>query len=177
MKTSLLVTLGLLACGSALAATPSAKNENLDLRTRDRSLAVRVSDDLLSSPELKLSFKHDTVQGQAFGRPVNLTEKDDVLQGTYGQKPVNLKVTDHEDILLAVGTFGGQVTDLRVSPEEVSGTAGPCSYELLITRHDRYEGWRTCGDRKDNKVSLYIPSSLAKEDTQLATALSILLAQ
>ncbi|WP_342378164.1 hypothetical protein NVS55_02350 [Myxococcus stipitatus] len=176
MKTSLLTALGLLVGGSALAAPPSS-NQDLTLKTRDRSLSMRVTDDNLSSSDVQLAFKHDTVRGNAFGRPVDLTEKDDVLQGTYGQKPVNLKVTDHEDTIVAVGTFGGQVSNFQVSPQQVTGTVGACSYQLLITRHDRYEGWRTCGDRKDDKVSLFIPSSIADEETQLATALSLLLAQ
>lgn len=176
MKTPRLLALGLLACGPALAAP--AADSSLKLQTKDRSVTVRVADDQLSGPDLQLSFKEDdTVRGQAFGRPVNLTVKDDTIRGTYGQGPVNLNVTDKEDTLDATGTFGGQLTSFQVSPQQITGTVGACTYELLITRHDRYEGYRTCGGKLDKKVSLTIPSSLADEDEELVTALSILLAQ
>lgn len=175
MKTTRLLALGLLACGPALAA-PAA--DSLNLRTKDRSVTVRVADDQLSSADIQLSFQEDdTVRGQAFGRPVNLTVKDDTIRGTYGQRPVNLDVTDKEDTIDATGTFGGQVTTFQVSPQQLTGTVGACSYELLITRHDRYEGYRTCAGKLDKSVSLTIPSSLADDEEELVTALSILLAQ
>ncbi|MFY2556206.1 hypothetical protein ACN469_01030 [Corallococcus terminator] len=176
MKTSRLLALGLLACGPALAAP--AADSSLKLQTKDRSVTVGVADDQLSGSDIQLSFgEDDTVRGQAFGRPVNITMKDDTLRGTYGQGPVNVELTDKEDTIDAVGTFGGKLTNFQVSPQQITGTVGACSYQLLITRHDRYEGYRTCAGQLDKSVSLTIPSSLADEDEELVTALSILLAQ
>ncbi|NTX10047.1 hypothetical protein HUA74_28010 [Myxococcus sp. CA051A] len=177
MKTPRLLAFGLLACGSALAA-PAAPS-SLNLKTQDRSVTVGVTDDNLSGPDIQLSFDDDAdaVRGQAFGRPVNLTLENDTIRGTYGQGPVNVKVTDTNDTLDAVGTFGGKLTNFQVSPQQITGTVGACSYELLITRPHRYEGARTCGTKLDRSVSLTIPPSLADEDEELVTALSILLAQ
>ncbi|MCP3098365.1 hypothetical protein LZ198_05660 [Myxococcus sp. K15C18031901] len=173
MKTSRLFALGLLASTTALAAPKSA----LRLQTSNNDVSVQVTDQSLSGSDMQLKLANDTLRGQAFGRPVDLTLKNDTVRGQYGGKPVDLKVTDREEILEAEGTFGGQLTSFQVGPQQVTGTVGLCNYQLLITRHDRYEGWRTCGEKLDRSVSLYVPARLADENDELAAALSLLLAQ
>jgi len=173
MKTSRLFVLGLLASTTALAAPQKA----LQLRTSHNDVSVQVTDQGLTGPDMNLQLGDDTVRGRAFGRPVDLTLKNDTIRGQYGGKPVDLKVTGREDVIEAEGTFGGTLASFQVSPQQLTGTVGLCDYQLLITRHDRYEGWRTCDDKLDRSVSLYVPSRLADEDDELVAALSLLLGQ
>lgn len=177
MRPSRFLALGLLASAPVLAA--NSPDQYLDLRTQDRAVSLRVTEDHLSGPQLQLSFDDDAVRGQAFGRPVNLQVEDDTIRGSYGQGPVDLKVTEEGDMLEAGGTFGGQLSNFRVSPDQIAGTVGRCSYELVTKSKSRdlYTGWRTCGGKLDNAVTLSIPPALADEDEQLVTALSIVLAQ
>jgi hypothetical protein len=173
MKTSSLLMLGLLAGAPALAQP----TQYLDLRTPVTALTARVTESGLSSPQLQLGITDDALRGRAFGRTVNVTLKDDRIGGIYGAGPVNLKVTENGDTLEARGTFGGQITNFKVSPKELSGTVGRCSYELKASQEDRYQGWRSCGYGLENPVSLSIPPGLADDDEQLMATLSIVLAQ
>ncbi|WP_141324680.1 hypothetical protein [Myxococcus sp. AB025B] len=177
MKPSRFLALGLLASAPVLAA--NSPDQYLDLRTRERAVSLRVTEDNLSGPQLQLYFGDDAVRGRAFGRPVNLQVEDDTVKGIYGQGPVDLKVTEDGDMLEAVGTFGGQLSNFRVSPDQIAGNIGRCSYELVTKSKskDLYTGWRTCGGRLDNAVTLSIPPALAEDDAGLVTALSIVLAQ
>ncbi|MFP2931569.1 hypothetical protein ACLESO_41570 [Pyxidicoccus sp. 3LG] len=173
MKTSRLLALGLLAGSPALAQTA----QYLDLRTPAASITARVTDDNIDGPDLQLGFDDDSVRGRAYGRPVNLTLKDDRVGGIYGSAPVDLKLKEEDDVLEARGTFGGQLTDFKVSPKGLTGTVGRCSYQLTTVKGDRYQGSRSCGRGVENPVTLSIPPELADDDEELAATLSLVLAQ
>jgi hypothetical protein len=173
MKTSALLAMGLLAGGSALAQPV----QYLDLRTPAASLTARVSEDGLSSPQLQLGLSDDAIRGRAFGLPVNITLDDKKVGGIYGRGTVNLELKEEGDTLEARGTFGGNLTNFKVSPKALTGTVGRCSYQLTAAEGDRYRGQRSCGYGLENPVVLSIPPSLAESDARLAASLAIVLAQ
>ncbi|MFP2912877.1 hypothetical protein ACLESD_49305 [Pyxidicoccus sp. 3LFB2] len=174
MKTSSLLMFGLLAGAPALAQQPT---QYLDLRTPAAALTARVTENGLSSPQLQLGLGEDALRGRAFGLPVNITLDDHRIGGIYGRGPVSLKVTEQGDTLEARGTFGGQLTNFKVSPKALTGTVGRCSYQLAASQEDRYQGWRSCGYGLETPVTLSIPPAIAGDDEQLVATLSIVLAQ
>lgn len=173
MKTSSLLMLGLLAGAPALAQP----TQYLALRTPANDFTARVTETGLSSPQLQLGLTEDALRGRAFGLPVNITLQDHRISGIYGQGPVNLRLKEEGDTLEARGTFGGQLTNFKVSPQGLSGTVGRCSYQLTAAQEDRYQGWRSCGYGLETPVTLSIPPTLAGDDAQLIATLSVVLAQ
>jgi hypothetical protein len=175
MKTSRLLMFGLLAATPALASEPT---QYLDLRTPAASLTARVTKDGLSSPDLQLGLTDTALRGRAFGRPVNIALGDDHIGGIYLGGPVDLKLKEDGDTLEARGSFGGQLTNFKVSPKSLTGTVGRCSYQLTAAKEqDRYQGTRSCGFGLENPVTLSIPPAIADDDETLAATLSIVLAQ
>ena len=174
MKTSALVTLGLLAGSTALAQQPT---QYLDLRTPANALTVRVTDDGLSSPQFQLGVDDAGLRGRAFGLPVNISLGEGKIGGIYGRGPVNLKVKEEGDTLEARGTFGGQLTNFKIGPKALTGTVGRCSYQLTASQGDRYQGYRSCGYGLETPVILSIPPAVADSDERLMAVLSVVLAQ
>lgn len=175
MKTPVLITLGVLAGGAALAQQPA---EYIDLRTPGIMLTARITEDGLSSPDLQLGLDDEGLRGRAFGRPVNLSFQDGRVGGIYGGGPVDLRVKEDGDTLQARGTFGGKLTNFRISPKGLTGDVGRCSYQLSATQQqDRYQGWRSCGYGLENPVTLSIPPSIAGDDERLMAVLAVVLAQ
>ena len=166
---------GLLAGAPALAAEPA---QYLDLRTPNASLTARVTGSGLSSPDLQLGFTEDALRGRAFGRPVNVTLGDDRIGGIYRGGPVDIRLTETGDTLEARGSFGGQLTNIKLNPQGLTGTVGRCSYQLKAApQADRYQGSRSCGYGVENPVTLSIPPAIAESDEQLVATLSIVLGQ
>jgi hypothetical protein len=150
----------------------------LDLRTPGSAVTARVTPQGITSPELQLDVSPTTLRGRAFGRPVDLTLKQDQnsITGMYGMSPVNLRLKNNGVAIQANGMFAGQLSNLKLSKEELSGTVGRCSYQLKA-KDQQYEGSRSCGFGLENPVSVSIPPALAQSNEQVIAALSVLLAQ
>jgi hypothetical protein len=167
-----LVTAGLLAWGSAVAA----ENQDISLHTPGEALTATVKGNNIESPNLQLYSSSDAVRGRAFGRVVNLDLNTDKVSGIVGGQPTDLKLTPQSGGgLKAVGMLGGSLSNFKVTPKEISGTVGRCSYELRFTGN-RYDGWRSCNGRIENPVSLELPETLAQgNNAQVAATLGLIL--
>jgi len=174
MRTSYIFTVALLTAGAAVAQPPV---QYLDLRTPRVALNARVTDRDISSPDLQLGFGGDALRGRAFGRPINVTLDDARIRGIYGSGPVDLKMTQEEGALRAKGTFGGQLTDFRVTPQTFTGDVGRCSYQLTASEEGRYQGWRSCLAGLENPVSLSIPPAIGNDDARLVATLALILSR
>ncbi|WP_148282368.1 hypothetical protein [Corallococcus coralloides] len=165
----------LLAGGSAVAK----KNDTLELRTSQKTVRASVDAQGLQGPDLKLQLSDNALTGQAFQRPVDLKLSGRHIEGTVGEKPVELTVTARPDVVETMGTFAGQPSSLTLSPDALTGSVGPCGYNLIIERDRRhYRGTRACGDQRENDVLVSIPKSLEKAPaTERMAALSVLLSQ
>ncbi|MBN8226706.1 hypothetical protein JYK02_04200 [Corallococcus macrosporus] len=174
MRTARILTVAaLLAGGSALAKS----NDTVELRTPHTTVRASVDAQGLQGPDLRLRMTDNALQGQAFQRPVDLKLSDRRIQGTVDQKPVDLTVRERPDVVEAMGTFAGQPSTLTLSPDALTGSVGPCGYNLIIERDRKhYRGTRACGDTRENDVLVAIPRSLEKESASgRMAALSVLL--
>lgn len=176
MRTARILTVAaLLAGGSAVAK----KNDTLEVRTPQTTVRASVDAQGIQGPDMKLQFSDNALKGQAFQRPVDLKLPGRHIEGTVGGKPVDLTVTERPDVVETMGTFAGQPSSLTLSPDALTGSVGPCGYNLIIERDRRhYRGTRACGDQRDNDVFIAIPKSLERKPaTERMAALSVLLAQ
>ncbi|WP_375760815.1 hypothetical protein [Corallococcus exercitus] len=169
----ILTVAALLAGGSAVAK----RDETVELRTPRTTVRASVGAQGLQGPDLRLQMSDDALKGQAFQRPVDLKLSDRRIQGTVDQKPVNLTVAERPDVVEVMGTFAGQPSSLTLSPDALTGSVGPCGYNLVIERDRKhYRGTRACGDERENGVSVAIPKALEQEPASgRMAALSVLL--
>ncbi|RYZ41648.1 MAG: hypothetical protein EOO71_11040 [Myxococcaceae bacterium] len=158
MKTACILTVAaLLAGGSAVAKT----DDIVELRTPRTTVRASVDATGLQGPDLRLRMTDTTLSGQAFQRPVDLNLSDQRIQGTVGQKPVDLSVREQPGVVEMSGNFAGQPSSLTLSPDELTGSVGPCGYNLIIERDRKhYSGTRACGDQREDNVHVAIPKTL-----------------
>ncbi|RKG58823.1 hypothetical protein D7X30_14645 [Corallococcus sp. AB011P] len=170
----ILTVAALLAGGSAVAK----KNDTVELRTPRTTVRANVDAQGLQGPDLKLQLSDNALKGQAFQRPVDLKLSERRIEGTVGEKPVELTVDERPDVVEMMGTFAGEPSSLTLSPDALTGSVGPCGYNLIIERDRKhYRGTRACGDQRENDVFVSIPKSLERESaTGRMAALSVLLA-
>lgn len=168
-----LTVAALLAGGSAVAK----RDETVELRTPRTTVRATVDAQGLQGPDLRLQLSDTALKGQAFQRPVDLKLSDQRIQGTVDQKPVDLTVRERPGVVEALGTFAGQPSSLTLSPDELTGSVGPCGYNLIIERDRKhYRGTRACGNERENDVYVAIPRALEKEPASgRIAALSVLL--
>jgi hypothetical protein len=166
------LTAGLLAWATAGAA----ENQDIFLRTPGESISATVKGDSVESPDLQLYRSSSAVRGRAFGHVVNLDLKSDQVTGIVGGQPTRLKLNSQAGGgLEAVGLLGGGLTRFKLTPKEISGTVGACSYALQFTGA-RYEGWRSCRGQIENPVYLELPATLAEGgDAQVVATLGLIL--
>jgi hypothetical protein len=175
MKTARILTVAaLLAGGSALAKKGP---DTVELRTPRTTVRATVDAQGLKGPDVQLRATDTSLTGQAFQRPVDLKLTAQHIQGSVDQKPVELTVRERPEVVEMSGTFAGQPSSLTLSPDELAGSVGPCGYNLILERDRKhYLGTRTCGDTREDNVSLLIPRALEKESAAgRMAALSVLL--
>lgn len=168
---------GVLAAGLlAWSTAGAAKNQDIFLRTPGEAISATLTGDSVASPDLQFYRGPDAVRGRAFGRPVNLNIKGDEVSGTVGDGPTRLQLNSQPGGgLEAVGMFGGNLSRFKVTPKEISGTVGACSYQLQFTG-TRYEGSRACHGRIESPVFLELPATLAEGgDAQAVATLGLIL--
>jgi len=98
------------------------------------------------------------LRGLALGKTLVASIHGAELEGLWGSEPIRLRVTRHEKRLHVEGLLRGRITDLWVGPETVTGTSGPCGYDLA-RRGPVYEGTARCGSGME-LLSLQVPESL-----------------
>lgn len=165
----------LLTLGAAGAQEP---DPYLSLRTPNAALAARVTGDSVVGPDLALTRDHKTLRGRAFGRVVFLGLNGDEVGGTVGGELSRLSFEDKGDVLEARGSFGGHLSRLTLGPTGLSGTVGPCSYELEALGEGDYRGSRSCGGVPERPVVLTLPPALSRQGPAMTLAiLSLILAE
>jgi hypothetical protein len=157
----------LLALGAAGAQGP---DQYLSLRTPDAALTARVTGDSVVGPDLSLARDHKTLRGRAFGRVVFLGLNGNEVGGTVGGELSRLSFENKGNVLEAQGSFAGNLSRLTLSTTGLSGTVGPCSYELEATEDGGYRGSRSCGGVPERPVVLAIPPALAQQGPAMTLA-------
>ncbi|MCY1043690.1 hypothetical protein OV208_20390 [Corallococcus sp. bb12-1] len=174
MKTACILSVAaLLAGGSAVAKT----DDIVELKTPRTTVRASVDAQGIQGPDLRLRMTNDALSGEAFQRPVDLKLSDQRIQGTVGKEPVDLSVRERPDVVEMSGNFAGQPSSLTLSPDELTGSVGPCGYNLIIERDRKhYAGTRACGDRREDDVRVSIPKALGQDSASARmAALSLVL--
>jgi hypothetical protein len=99
------------------------------------------------------------VRGVMFGKPVSLSVGPARVGGLWGAEPLRTEVRRQEKRLHVEGLVRGRIADLWIGPEAVTGTIGPCGYDLA-RRGRVYEGASSCGGQVE-LVSVQIPETFA----------------
>jgi hypothetical protein len=158
------------------AAAAQGDVQYLYLRTPNAAITARVDGDSVSGPDLQLSRDGKTLRGRAFGRTVFLGLNGQELGGTVGSELSRLSFEEKDGVTQARGTFYGRIAELNLGKEGLTGTVGPCSYELKVNDDAIYMGSRSCGGPPERPVVLSIPPALVEQGPAMTLAtLAILL--
>lgn len=166
--------LTLLCLGTTVAAQEQ-EDRNLHLQTPARDSSLQVSPGSIVGPDVRLVRDEAAVRGRAFGRSVFLQIRPGTVEGTLGAQPMWLTWREKEGTLLLEGSLIGSPVGLEVGPERLTGSVGPCVYDLE-SQDEAYTGVRVCGTGDPQRVSVSLPSRLpVRGSPMLATALALLL--
>lgn len=167
------------ACANLPKPRPTSGDPTqFSLSTDGGGLTARATgsaeDGSLIGPNVQVQWDENTMTGQAFGRAVSLALEENKVRGIYGTQPVRLTVEQGEDVMVARGLFGGQLSRLEVSTNALEGTIGQCSYDLA--EYDGvYQGFRQCRGTSE-PAWVEIPRSMTTlPPNRLAASLGILL--
>jgi hypothetical protein len=154
------------ACATALGAQPTERGDAFLLRVDGNALAAVMRGDpsagSLYGPGVQLEWGGEKLQGRALGAVVSLQlQQSGEIRGYFGSSAARLTVWQDGDAITVRGLFDGRRSDLRVDPAKLEGTIGRCSYQLTAL-NGAYQGWRSCGNRGQQSISLQIGPDLAE---------------
>lgn len=168
----------LLCLGTAAGAQDMKGERFLRLQTPAQDVQVEVSRGSIVGSGFQLVRDEDTVRGRAVGRSVFLRVQEDEteLDGLVGAQPTWIASTRKEDGRLRLeGTYAGGPLHLTLGPTELSGTVGPCTYDLEF-EDEAYTGMRVCGGERQPTWVFLTPTELPEQlSPMLVTALVVLL--
>ncbi len=157
------------------AQEDEAKVQSLRLQTAKQDLKAQVTEDSVTGSGLQLKREGDTVRGKVAGDSVYLNRKRGGLEGLLGGQSVRIVPKREDGLVRLEGTFGGEPLELDISPEELSGTIGTCTYDLEY-QDEAYQGVRICeGDTREHVWLFVTPGVPEDVSPLLATTLVVLL--
>jgi hypothetical protein len=165
-------TAALLTLGTAGA---QGQDQYLTLRTPQAAITARVTGDSVVSPDIQVTSDGKNLRGRAFDQVVFLSLDEDRVSGTVGSQLARLNLENENGVTEARGTFAGNLTNLRISEEGLTGTVGRCGYDLKATEDGGYQGSRSCGGVPQRPVVLDIPPALAQQGPAMTLATLALL--
>ncbi len=113
-------------------------------------------------------------RGLLLGITLSASVRGPHVEGLWGAEPLRLRVTRMEKRTHVEGLLRGRITDLWIGPEAITGTVGPCGFDLA-KRGRVYEGSLRCGGPME-RVSVRIPEALSSwGETASAAMVAMLL--
>jgi hypothetical protein len=151
----------------------------LTLRTPNQEVTLQVTRTFIIGPDIQLvrDLDEDIVQGRAQGRSVFLTAVESEVEGLVGSMPALITFSRERrgQPLRLEGNIAGSPIQLRIEQNALTGTLGPCTYDLE-RKGNEYRGIRVCAGSTRQDVSLTLPPGLLDEvSPMMVTALAILL--
>jgi hypothetical protein len=180
MRTLALLAAALLLTAPLQARTePSeAPEEQLVLRLPGASLTFKVDGRQLSGPQTSLLWTEDAVRGFLYNRKVNLTLEEGRVTGLLdgGQLQLTLVPIPAGGVQVQ-GTVGNVLSSFRLTPGQLEGRIGRCSYDLRgeEDRPGYYSGSRTCPGEPFVPTNLELPSTLQVSSPAAQAALLALM--
>lgn len=175
---ALLMTLG--TVGTATAAPEPA--QSLTLLTPRNAITARVTRKDITSADIQLTHDGSQLRGRMFGRVVFLELGKDEVAGTVGSQHTRLTLQEREGLVEARGNFLGTLLNLRMGPQTLTASVGPCGYELKAMSEGtaeegtKYQGTRSCGGIPQRPVFLTLPPRLTEQGPAMTlTTVALLL--
>lgn len=164
-----------LLCLGTAASARQQEAQRLRLQTPARDISVQIAPDFVMGSDVRLVRDETAVRGRASGRSVFVRLGEDELEGLVGSQPARLSWLEQEGTLRLEGTLSGGPVGLELGPERLTGTAGPCTYDLEY-QDEAYVGVRVCGTGGRQPVSVVLPPGLLEQVSPMeALALTLVL--
>lgn len=165
----------LLCLGTTALAQEREAGYFLRLQTPTQDVSVQVSPESIVGSDVRLVRDEKVVRGRASGRSVFLRLTQGQLDGLMGAQPLRLTSSEQEGGSLLEGTLLGAPVDLEFGPKQLTGSVGPCTYDLEY-RDEAYVGVRTCGPGERQPVYVFLTPGLPEQVPPMLTlALAVLL--
>jgi hypothetical protein len=171
---ALLLTVASQQPAAAASVTASESERTISLRAGDGVLLADLDGGRLTGPQVELTRDHQRVFGKLHERRADVTWQRGRVTGFLGTRRVRVEVLQHRAGFQAVGEFGGEPIELRVSPSRILGEVAGCEYALTAAA-EQYRGWRDCGGTPvPVATTLRFPEALKHAPDAEAAALLIL---
>ena len=158
-------------------AAERGEGQFLRVQTAKQDVSVRISSESAVGPGVQLVRDEGAVRGRAAGQSVYLriAKGKGELDGLVGSEPAWISSASKKGSSLRLeGTFGGGTLALDVSAKELTGTVGPCTYDLDF-KDEAYQGVRVCDGERQHVWVFLTPGIPEQLSPMLATALVVLL--
>jgi len=149
----------------------------LRVQTAKNDVSVRISSESAVGPGVQLVRDGGAVRGRAAGQSVYLrvVKGKGELDGLVGSEPAWISSASKKGPGLRMeGTFAGGTLELDVSPKELSGTVGACTYDLDF-EDEAYQGVRVCDGEKQHVWVFLTPGIPEQLSPMFVSALVVLL--
>jgi hypothetical protein len=149
----------------------------LRVQTAKRDVSVRISPESAVGPGVQLVRDSGAVRGRAAGQSVYLriVKGKGELDGLVGSQPAWISSASKKGSSLRLeGTFSDGTLELDINAKELSGTVGPCTYDLDF-KDEAYQGIRVCDGERQHVWVFLTPGIPEQLSPMLATALVVLL--
>jgi len=178
-RISLLAALALTAAPAAAGAqgVTVTSGDALEIAAGERRTTAALEGQRLRGPDVALSRTPEALRGEYLGQDVLLATSTGEVYGKIGATALTLVLSREGRAIVLEGELGRESVDLLVSPSQIRGLLGPCTYSLRAAAQS-YEGWRDCnGGGRPEPVTLTLPRALtADADPAIAALLSVVLA-
>lgn len=148
------------------AAAPARDVSSLVLSTPELSRRVSLTQAAAVGPGIHLVRDEGAVRGRAFGHSVALRVRGERVEGLVGALPARLSPPGEGDAPWLEGTVLGAPVQLRRDARGLTGTVGPCTYELAPSA-EGYAGRRSCTGSPWQPVRLTLPAGLLERGSAL----------
>ena len=142
------------------------------------SYQVTVTPTELVSPEYQVSRTRDGLRGRINNRPISIKAENTKITGQLGNQPVNMNVTKEGDTTRIQGLWGGAISNLTVSPSQLEGRIGRCSFSMKRAQNAApgdYSGFSACQGRGQLPTGVHVPQDTSHPDARTAAELAVLL--
>jgi hypothetical protein len=166
------------APSSGTGGSGSGASQLFTFHSTAGSYQVTVTPTDLTSPEYQVSRTSDGLRGRVGSRPISVKTEGNKITGALGNQPVNMNVTTEGSTTRIQGLWGGTISNLTVSPQELSGRIGRCSFSMQRAQSGApgdYSGFSACQGQGQLPTGVHVPQDTSHPDAKTAAELALLL--
>jgi len=172
MRPVLLGALASALCFGCATAQQTPDSEHVGLRAAATTgVQANLSGDGLFGPDVSVRRVPHGYRGTTLGRVVDIDfAQQDKVEGVFGSGPVSLKWAPDDGGLRIRGLFGGQISNLLITPEKIDGTMGDCTYQMARDGA-LYRGFQRCLGITQRDSVLELPPDVVEKPLNERVAL------